>query len=333
MKNYLFLFLCAFLLSACATVFNTRSEKINIVTSESSTVIVNNVPLKTSDNHVQTRVKRSSQNLELIVSSDSITKNVSVEPGNSFLFWSNLCFAYGLGMIIDWKNPKRFSYPSTVYIDMLSKENTYSKLDLSEMTNRNIIKITPLKLFGTTNPGVQLAYERKHSSLFSTQFMVQSLFPRSILISSGLRQKKRGFRASIEERMYIDQTAPVGNYVAFEVNYLQNQRNAIMSFSPIKTYDLYQDSLSYNDSIRIKKQTVSFNIKLGKQWVKNNFAVDFYVGFGLRYKDIRILDRINENHYESDESDYFPNINRIGNREGKYWTISMPLNVKIGYSF
>ena len=133
MKKIIPLFLVMLLLNSCATLFNTRMEKINIVTSESSTVVLNNIPLQSVQNRVESKVVRSPQNLELIVSSDSITKNVSVNPANSFMFWSNLSLFYGVGMLVDWKNPKRFSYPKTVYVDLSNKENSYSTVDLSKM--------------------------------------------------------------------------------------------------------------------------------------------------------------------------------------------------------
>ena len=96
---------------------------------------------------------------------------------------------------------------------------------------------------------------------------------------------------------------------------------------------VYSDSshTNYVDTFRVKKQTYSLNFKFGWQLFVKRVSLDFYMGLGIRYKDVRHFDRIKPE--DEMESPRHPNIYYITNLEGKYWTISLPLNFRIGWIF
>nr|WP_290928359.1 hypothetical protein [Haliscomenobacter sp.] len=116
----------------------------------------------------------------------------------------------------------------------------------------------------------------------------------------------------------------MGRYVGVEFNYLKNQYKDIWYFG---VANIYADSTSFNNYPRHfwgKKQTFSFNFKFGPSGDRKRLAFDYYVGFGLKYRDVTHFDRINP----SDEMEIprHPNVHYFKNLEGKSWTVSIPLN-------
>lgn len=99
--------------------------------------------------------------------------------------------------------------------------------------------------------------------------------------------------------------------------------------------NIYSDTTynftNYPDSFGIKKQTYSLNFKLGYQFIFKRLSFDLYAGLGLMRKNVKHFDRIDP----SDEMEMprHPNIYYIANREGKYWAVSIPLNIRIGWLF
>jgi len=272
-------------------------------------------------------VIRDKEDLKLTLSNDSLVKTVYVTPSNSLAYWANLYFFYGLGMLVDMNSPKRYTYPAMVYVDITDNTNNY--LNFKPFTGiddeySNILKITPLKLGGFFNAALELSYERRTSKSLTTQFMASYLLPRSILdFRREYPSYKKGFRVALEEKFYIKKSAPFGQYFAFEIDYL-NSRGGFE--------DNFWSVFSGNEeTVTLKKQNYSFNLKLGYQWIIQRVSFDFYAGLGLRYKNVKYLDGTNPNGNSESPSDtgFFTQSNRVG----KYWTASAPFNLRIGYTF
>jgi hypothetical protein len=270
-------------------------------------------------------INRSSEPLEITVESTGNKKTVVVKAKNSFMYWANL-YNYGIGMLIDKNNPKRYYYPRTIYLDLqdtLTTYQTYLPYKLINDSLKNQIKISPLKLIGFVNPGLEFAYERKTSSSFSTQFMGSLLFDYNKSFST-----VTGFRTSIEEKYFYRKSAPMGPYLGFEINYLQKKYYDTSDFSePDSYYNFDYEDNTYSDTYGINKKTLSFNFKWGYQKIISRFVIDFYTGLGLKYREVQHFDRINPND-EMEHHNIF-----IKNQEVKEWSISLPLTVKIGWLF
>lgn len=131
MRKTAFLVIVILVLSSCATVLNHTTKTIYITTTTPANVIVNKDTLKTFEDKVPIWVKRQPKDLKITVFNDSVTKEVSIKPRNSFAFWLN---AYPTpllwtGFLIDRKNPKRYTYPTRIYFDMKDTTNTYLSYD------------------------------------------------------------------------------------------------------------------------------------------------------------------------------------------------------------
>jgi len=117
MRNIFYTLTVSILLTSCATIVNQPYKYVTVHTTESSSIIFDNDTIKTLDNKAHLKVKRQRKPLEFIVFTDSLTKPVTVDEENSIMYWANLYLFYGLGMLVDMKNPKRWSYPDKVWIN------------------------------------------------------------------------------------------------------------------------------------------------------------------------------------------------------------------------
>jgi hypothetical protein len=137
-----------------------------------------------------------------------------------------------------------------------------------------------------------------------------------------LSQDIRGFRTAIEEKYYFKKSAPIGYYLALELNYLKKRENSAYSDNG---GDYPGPGSGRIDSINLHKQTFTINVKLGYQYFFKRFTLDSYFGIGIRYKDVQYL----HGHNPFRIAGIIP----IGEGSGKSWLPVFPLNVRIGWTF
>jgi hypothetical protein len=327
-------------LSSCASLFNSPLTRTKVILSEPSKLTINGEENNNIVDQKEIFILRSNEPLKILAESAANKKEISVEAKNSLMYWSNLLFSSWIGMLIDNNNPKRYDYPKTIYIDLkdsLQTTQAYRTYDKKYDAFKNQIKFTPLKLIGSFNSGLEVAYERKTSKKFSTQFMGSLLFNSLVLKNEESPTSLEGFRASIEQKYFYNESAMLGPYVSFEVNYMQKKYYDTWSFGDIPAdYDPYSYPNSdkviyYSDTYGINKKTLSLNFKWGYQTIIDRFVIDAYIGIGPKYRDVRHFDRINPTYKEEGVDDL--NIGRFGKREVKEWSISIPLNVEVGWAF
>lgn len=112
---------------SCATYINGDKTSIVIGTDRHAKVEIQSQTVYTSKNSVSVLVRRSSNPLEIKISADSIQKIITVKPQNSFLFWVNIPFNYGIGMFVDRHHAKRYTYPREIYSSLADSSRTYKK--------------------------------------------------------------------------------------------------------------------------------------------------------------------------------------------------------------
>jgi len=104
-------------MTSCATIMNQTHKNITVYTTEPSEIIFQKDTIKTLYNKANLNVERKNEKLQIVANNDSITKTFEIEPRNSFMYWSNIFCNYGIGMLVDRNNPKRYSYPQRIYIN------------------------------------------------------------------------------------------------------------------------------------------------------------------------------------------------------------------------
>jgi len=332
MKSLLAISLISLICSSCATLFNSPKKQVQIITDTQATIVVDSDTLKSTNNQTSIEVIRKQEPISLIVFNDTLSKNISIEAKNSFAFWSNLGVCYGLGMLIDMDNPKRYTYPNTIYLSMKNYDTNYSTVDNEILKNKYILKLTPLKITGLFSPGIEVSCEKSTGNYLATQIMASMLLPSSAWkMRNDFNPEINGFRIAIEEKYYFKKSSPIGPYTSLELNYMKNKYRDIERFV---INDNYSDTTYFNslyvDSIGIKKQTLSVNLKFGYQYFIKRFSFDFYIGIGIRYKDVKHFDRIDpEDEMEIPRE---PDIYYISNQKGHFWTLCMPMNFRIGWT-
>jgi hypothetical protein len=279
-------------------------------------------------------VKRSKHPLKVSVTSSQSTVNYNIQAHSSFAYWLNLYPAsFWLGFLVDMNNPKRYTYPRSIYFntnDSSAIYHTYKPLDSVTAKRNNIIKFTPFRLFALSNPGVELSYERKTGNHFSTELMATYLLPSNILANEDFNA--RGYRFGAEEKFYFNNPAPEGPYLSFGINHLNTHYNIIEAFGPEGNNSHYNNHLeSYRDSISIYKRTTDFNFTFGYQDIAGRVTFDYFVGLGIRNRNVIHGNRINPDDVMVSPIDL--NFNYLSNLEGKYSSVIFLLGVKIGWLF
>lgn len=197
---------------------------------------------------------------------------------------------------------------------------------------KNALKFTPFKLLGIVNPAFEVCYERRMAPRFATQFMAGYLLPQHIINPrTGFSPNISGYRLAIEEKLYDQGDALNGFYLSAEVNYLNTRYHSISDFTMRDTVGINPDLIVYRDTFGIKKQTLTFNFKLGYQAIYKHFSFECYMGLGLRYRQVEHFDRINPS--DKMVAPRHPNLIYAMDVESEGWVICIPLNMRIGWAF
>lgn len=345
LKKLLFTLIVGVFLSSCASIFNSKTTELTIIPTEKTAIeIVSVQEIYTRRDTISEhnlRVLRGEEILNVKLTSADRTKSVYIFPKNSFAYALNFVpFApfptYLIpnlaGVLIDRNNPKRYTYPKNIYVDMEKEGNdftTYRPLEKVYQGYNNILKINLLKMASLDVGGVEMSFERKTSDEFSTQLTAAYTLP-AIWNFNGFKPRKlSGFQLAVEERYYWGETAPVGFYLAGEFVYLNNSYYFTDAFIAENQYY----TVFYEDEFKVKKQTFSLNAKIGKQFFIKRFSVDFSVGAGLRYKNVKHRDIINPDARFRNDLYVFPERKHLNNRAGRYLTVSLPMSLKVGWLF
>ncbi len=127
--------LLAFFTVSCASIANQPYTTVTVHTTQSTRVIINNDTLSTVNNTVSIPLLRKNEAVRFSTITDTIvTEGFMLKPRNSGAFYGNLFLSFpGLvGLVIDWRNPKRYTYKKNVYLnsaDTIAKEYDYEQSD------------------------------------------------------------------------------------------------------------------------------------------------------------------------------------------------------------
>ena len=110
--------------TSCASL-NSSHKYVTIHTTEPSKIIHNQDTISTIDNKVHLKVERKKEPLLFVATTDSLTKSIRIRHGSSVMYWANIPFNLGLGLIEDKNNPKRYSYPDKIFINSAEAKSKY----------------------------------------------------------------------------------------------------------------------------------------------------------------------------------------------------------------
>ncbi len=194
---------------------------------------------------------------------------------------------------------------------------------------RNQVKISPVRLIDFINPGLELSYERLHCRRFSTQLSFAFM---TDFFGKTAYDDYSGYRISLEEKYIFTSSEPVWPYFSAEFVFLNAQIRHTARFAPQEFWDGYlENDVSYFDSFGIDKQTLTFNLKAGIQVYARSFVIDVCAGLGFKHKDVKHFDKTATDDVM--DTPRHPTPFHLAIYEGKYNTINIPVNIKIGYAF
>ncbi|MDX9907867.1 MAG: hypothetical protein RBS23_00255 [Mariniphaga sp.] len=107
----------ALLLGSCATIMNQPFTNVCINTAKPVVVHTENSKFNIEPPMGMVYLERKHQAARLKISDDSTSINYFLEPKNSLAWYANIFTSYGLGMLIDLENPKRWGYSRNLYLD------------------------------------------------------------------------------------------------------------------------------------------------------------------------------------------------------------------------
>lgn len=108
-------------LCSCATVLNDSKQTVLVHANDPSSIVYDGSFRDTRAGKVLT-THRSGDSLEFYFVSDSVTKRFAVAPRYSANWYANILCNFGIGMLVDRNTPRKFSYPSDIWIDTATGE-------------------------------------------------------------------------------------------------------------------------------------------------------------------------------------------------------------------
>jgi len=124
-KKTFILLTISLLFTSCASVLNNERSRSTIYTTEPAKIVFQHDTLYTKKNKIKLDFKRKNAPVEIIAITDSLKKKVTINAINSLGYWANIGYNVGIGMLVDKNNPKRYAYPSRIYLNSADTTNSY----------------------------------------------------------------------------------------------------------------------------------------------------------------------------------------------------------------
>jgi hypothetical protein len=131
MRCRLLVLLHLILLNSCATIMNDRHTTTTLYTNSPTKVVVNQDTFSTVNNQLPLSLLRGKKPVSILIITDSAEKVHSINSKNSFAYYGNIICNYGVGMFIDRNNPKRYTYPRRVYLNVSDTLNEFLTVERS----------------------------------------------------------------------------------------------------------------------------------------------------------------------------------------------------------
>jgi len=192
----------------------------------------------------------------------------------------------------------------------------------------SIIKWTPLKAVGVVNPSIELSFEQFTGRRWSTSLTGAWMLPGSIPdIGSPVHPDASGYMAGLEQRYYFVRSNWFSQvYSGLQLQYRERYFTSLWEFGSRSVLDT---GLLYEDTFRVSRRHYTINAVLGTQFVWKRFVLDIYGGLGLRHRAVTHSDRRLPGDVMAHPR--HPGFVFPANKEGSYWTVSVPLNIRIGW--
>lgn len=104
------------LISSCATIMNQPQSATVVHADKPTRLLVNGDTIDMTNRTYKLQLERSKKDVQLTVL-DSPRTTITLPAHNSFAWYANIFCNYGIGMLIEKNDPKRYTYPAHVYLN------------------------------------------------------------------------------------------------------------------------------------------------------------------------------------------------------------------------
>ncbi|MBE9584307.1 hypothetical protein IM792_07600 [Mucilaginibacter sp. JRF] len=141
-KPYLVVAVILCLLTSCARLINSPYKTVTVYTTRPSKLFFNNDSLLTSENQAEIVLRRGKAPVKVKIVSDSITKNITLKAHNSGAYYLNIPANFGVGMLVDMRSSKRYSYPSYIYVNSADTLSRYYHHNRENKKGKNLLHVS-----------------------------------------------------------------------------------------------------------------------------------------------------------------------------------------------
>jgi hypothetical protein len=244
MKQIIVFIITLCISTSCATWTNKPATTICIRTTQPAKILFHADTFKTKKNELELTLSRSKETIEMMIFTDSLTKTVSIKSRNSFEYYANIICNYGIGLLVDKNNPKRYDYPSPIYIDVQDTVNQYFSYD---------------KMYHAKKGNLYWNFSFPHVNSFS--FKPQG---ESIKLNTGFMGFSTGFDYFYAQNRYLNLTAStvMDFFIPFPAPVDFNGEWEFMGSS----------YLSLSNNYKIKQFSIGYGLSYAKnRWTHKNF--------------------------------------------------------------
>lgn len=281
-------------LNSCASIFNSRTTFVNITAEKKSKLVYTNDTILIGKQKTTFYPLRSKKPLEITILTDSLKEKFTFKRKKSILFWTNLPYTYGVGILIDLTNDKRFTYKHNLHF------KTDTLLNKIVLNKKKVTRLNKNTLFLYTSPLQVLDIFSTPMLTLGTEYFLRDNF--SLNMEYGIKYtnlpirdnnisylKNQGHTYRFEAKWYngINLTGNVklNEYLGLEYRLLKSQYNDNINYflEEEKTEETWGNSIT--DDFATKKNVTIINLKYGLLVpIGKKLYFDFYTGFGLRIK-------------------------------------------------
>lgn len=293
MHSILALLVVVFLCTSCATILNGKHTRVTIHAPEGTEVYHNTKPYTIEDGNTRIFPRRSKDSLRLTLTNDGISTNFALRRKYSGLFYYNIIQNYGLGMLIDLTNDKRFTYTRHLNFTIDSVTNAFhlSKKKTSPFKrNTTLVYTSPLMAIDIfSQPMISLGGEYFFIDNISISAEYGSVYFDRLRTDSKLelvKNKGRSYRYELKfyNVLNITNNPRINEYIGVEARFLRHQFNDGIN------YLITEDEITYtkSETLIVKKSVDVFNLKYGLNFpLGKHLFIDLYSGFGWRIRNIK----------------------------------------------
>ncbi|MHB0755792.1 hypothetical protein [Polaribacter sp. M15] len=338
MIKKLLLFLVFLACFSCASVFNKETTVVHISSDKAGKIVYQQDTLQVHQKEIKITPRRRNRVLKIKVLKDSLQRDFYLEPKLSKLYWANLINNYGIGMLIDLTNNKRFTYQHNLHFVTDSATNQIV-IETKKVTaipkNTFLVYTSPLQFLDFFNEpmgtlGAEYFFMKNISLSGEYGFRNSSFYNRDYNFGF-LDEKASVFR--IETKWYnainLTKNVLLNEYLSLEYRQLNSNYHDNLTYY-FKDYSLGNGPI--NDDFATQKTVSIVNFKYGILVpLGKKMYFDFYTGFGIRTKK---FDHINlEYNKQIHQINFSDDLSLFDIREFKDYNQKSFLNYSLGFKF